>query len=317
MPQPDLKDIHVDALLTMLSVGYRNPELIATQIFPIVVVEKESDIVPKYVQDFWFRDVARALAPGDKAPRSGWTVDNTQKYSVTEFGIAKEIPDRIRNNTDQPFDMDRDSTNWVTDMILLRYEVDWASSFFTTSQWTGGVGGGDVTPTNLWDDYALSDPIVDIRDNERSVRQLIGRRANTLVIGELVKDKLIDHPLFVERVKYTGKQVTMDGIASLLGIEKVLVGSSMQATNAEGATLSLSDLFGNAALLLYSPPSAGMFQPAAGYTFVQRAYSGGEHILIRRIRDEERMVDIIEGRTAYDQLIIDARAGAFFSNVVA
>jgi len=317
MPQPGLTDIHVDGLLTTLSVGYRNPDLISTTIFPIVVVEKESDIIPKYTQDFWFRDVARELAPGDKAPRSGFTVDTTQTYSVKEFGIAKEIADRIRNNTDQPFDMDRDATNWVTDMILLRFEIDWASTFFTTSKWTGGVGGGDVTPTNLWDDYALSDPIVDIRDNERAIRQLIGRRANTLVIGETVRDKLLDHPLFVERVKYTGKQVTMEGIASLLELDKILVGSAMQATNAELADLVLADLFGNDALLMYSPPAASLFTPAAGYTFVQRQYTGGEHIKIRRIRDEERLVDIIEGRTAYDQKAIDVRAGAFFSNAVA
>src|SRR3990172_4493360 len=106
--QPDIRDVHVDKLLTQISVGYRNEKYISQQVAPQVLVEKESDIIPQYVKDFWFRDVARMIAPGELAPRSGFNVDNTLKYSVDEYAIAKEIPDRLRNNTDEPYDLDRD-----------------------------------------------------------------------------------------------------------------------------------------------------------------------------------------------------------------
>ncbi len=236
---------------------------------------------------------------------------------LTEYGIAKEIPDRIRDNTDQPFNLDRDATNWVTEMILLRQEIDFATNKFKTSVWTGGTGGTDVTPTNLWDDYALSDPIQDIRKEKRTIRGKIGRPANVLILGEKVMDILTDHPLFVERVKYQGRDVTEEVIARLLRLDKIIVGNAMQATNMEGQTLVLADLYDNDALLMYSPPSAGLFQPAAGYTFAQRQFAGGDRVVIRRMRNDERKIDIIEGRTAYEQKVIDARAGCFFSNVVA
>lgn len=312
MPQPDLRDVHVDTLLTSISIGYKNPGYVATQVFPSVIVEKESDLIPKYVQDFWFRDVAKPLAPGDKAPRSGFTLDTTGRYVVQEVGIAKEIPDRIRDNTDAPFNLDRDASQWVAEMIQLNIEIDFATNFFKTSVW-----GTDSTPTNLWDDYALSDPIQDIRTQKRTIRGKIGKPANMLVIGEKVMDILTDHPLFVERVKYQGRDVTEEMLAKLLRIDKIIVAQSMQATNKEGAALVLADLFDNDGLLLYSPPSAGMFQPAAGYCFMQRQYAGGDRTVIRRIRDDERKVDIIEGRTAYQLKTIDTRAGCFFSNVTA
>lgn len=312
--QPDIVDVHVDKLLTQISIGYSNPDYIAAKVAPIVIVEKESDIIPQYVQDFWFRDVARPIAPGEKAPRSGFNLDNTLKYLVTENAIAKEIPDRLRQNTDAPYDLDADGAKWVAEMIQLRQEIDFATNKFTTSVWnTDRVGGTNFTK---WSDYGLSDPIVDLRKDRRTIRQAIGRSGNTLLLGELVMDVLIDHPLLVERVKYQGNDVTEDLLKRLLRLDNVIVAASMQATNLEGASLSLSDLFDDDALLLYLPKSIGKFQPSAMYTFVQRPFTGGDKMVTRRIRDDERMVDIIEGRTAYQQKVIDNRAGVFFSDAV-
>lgn len=315
--QPDLVDVHVDKLLTTISVGYKNDNYINSQVAPVVLVEKESDIIPQYVKDFWFRDIAQRLAPGDKAPRSGFTVDNTLKYDVIEYGIAKEIPDRLRANQDAPYDLDRDAALWVAEMINLRWEVQFGSTIFTTSTWTGSSTAADITPSPTWDDYGLSDPISDIRTERRAIRQKIARHGNVLILGEDVMDTLIDHPLLVERVKYGGGDVTEDLVKRLLRIDKVLVGESMQATNAEGATLALSDLFTKQALLLYLPSSPGRFTPSAVYNFVQRPFKGGDRMVTRRIRNDERMIDIVEGRTAYDMKIIDAQAGAFFDAVIA
>ena len=317
--QPDLTDVHVDKLLTAISVGYKNENYIAPQVAPFVLVEKESDIVPQYVQDFWFRDVAQKMAPGDKTPRSGFTVDNTLKYSVDEYGIGKEIPDRIRANTDQPYDLDKDAALWVAEMIHLRWEAHFGTNIFNTGKWTGSSTGLDLagnTDFTKWSDYGLSDPVADIRKQRRAIRQKIGRHGNILILAEDVMDTLIDHPLLVERVKYSGGDVAESLISKLARIDKVLVGSSMQATNAEGATLALADIFTDDALLLYLPASPGRFQPSAIYTFVQREYSGADKMVIRRFRDDERRVDTVEGRTLFDMKIIDARAGAFFNDAI-
>ena len=58
------RDVHIDAMLTNLSIGYKNDLYIADQIAPIVPVRRQSDIIPKYDQSHWFRNQAAIRAPG-------------------------------------------------------------------------------------------------------------------------------------------------------------------------------------------------------------------------------------------------------------
>ena len=59
MPSPLASDLHVDQMLTNMSIGYSNLSYISDMIFPILMVNKQSDIVPKYDQSHWFRDGAQ------------------------------------------------------------------------------------------------------------------------------------------------------------------------------------------------------------------------------------------------------------------
>jgi hypothetical protein len=44
MPNYTLRDAHVDALMTNISIAYRNANYIGEQIFPRVPVQKKSDV---------------------------------------------------------------------------------------------------------------------------------------------------------------------------------------------------------------------------------------------------------------------------------
>lgn len=314
--QPDAGELHVDKFLTDLSVGYRNASYVSQQVAPTILVEKESDIIPKYVQDHWFRDVAKVLAPGEVTPRSGFTL-NTDTYRCLEYGIGKEIPDRLRDNTDAPYDLDRDAALWVAEMIQLRQEVQFANEIFVATAWTSAHRKAGTTDFVKWSDYGFSDPVADLRAYRRLIRQKIGRHGNTLILGEDVMDTLVDHPMLVERVKYQGGDVSEALIASLLRLDKIVVGSSMQTTVKEttaAQTFSGADLFTDAALLMYIPPAAGLFTPSAVYNFVKRSYGAGMYI--RRIRKDEAMKDIIEGRTMFDLKVIDDRAGVHMNDAI-
>jgi len=62
--QPTANQVHVDALLTNISIGYRNASYIADRLFPIVPVNKQSNIIPNYEQSHWFRNDALRRASG-------------------------------------------------------------------------------------------------------------------------------------------------------------------------------------------------------------------------------------------------------------
>lgn len=318
MPQPDLRDVHVDAILTRMSVAYmQNPaNFISTRVFPTVPVEKKSDKYYIYDKNSWFIDEARRRAPSTESAGSGYTL-STSAYDCEVWAFHKDVDDKIRMNADSPLSMDRDATNYVTSRMALRMERQWASDFFATSIWGTDVVGG----TNFvqWDNYATSDPIADVETGMRAILAVTGFKPNTLVVGYDVMRYLRHHPDIIDRYKYTNDAVITEAmIARLFGVERLLVAESIYATNVEAETAAYSFVHGKHALLCYVAPSPGLLQPSAGYTFLWNGISSlGSPYVIRRFREERLTSDRIEVEAAFDNKVIGADLGYFFSGAVA
>lgn len=309
------RDIHVDALLTNMSIGYKNDMYIADSIAPIVPVRKQSDIVPRYDQSHWFRNQAAIRAPGTLSERGGFTVDNTMTYYCPRYSFGFEIPDEVRDNTDAPYDLDRDGTAFVTDRLQMKREVSWATQYFTTGKW-----GADVTPSVLWSTYGTSTPLVDITNYQDAVEGRIARMPNKFVLGKQVMSILKWHPDIADRIKYVQRAVvTTELLASLLDIETVLVGRAIYTTSPEGtaeASVVYNRVWGKHALLLYTPSAPSLMTPAATYTFTWQRVPNSIQYFTRK-RNDEREVDILEGNTYFSQHITSSRAGQFINAPVA
>lgn len=319
---PGSGDVHVDALLTNLSIGRKNPAYIAEEIFPMVLVNKRSDILPQYVKSDWFRLRAKALGEREPAPVGGYSVSKTATYYCTEYGAAHFIGDARRANTDMPFDADRDGVNWLVDGMLLQKEYQWVSDFWKTGVWaTDKTGGADFTK---WSTYATSTPVQNIRAYKRTIARATGMEPNTLVLGDLTFDTLCDHPDFLDRIKYSGDAsrpavVTSEAMAAVLGVERVLVGRSQYTATLEGvaeASVSYTAMWDDDALLLYVPRSPSLFNPAAGYTFVWRTAFGGPRYVKRRRDPQSDKGDLLEMYEYFDQKATATDAGLFMSDAV-
>lgn len=316
--QPTPQDLHVNALLTMLSIGYINPAYIADQLFPIARVQKQSDIVPKYNQSFWFKDDAKVRAPGTKSEGGGWTVDTSATYFCNRWSRRMEIPDELRRNADAPWNLDNDATRFVTDRVMMRREVKFATDHFVTGIWTTDKDGGvDFTQ---WSDYGASTPDVDVDTYKDSVEALVGVEPGKMAVGKQVHLQLKNHPALIDRIKYTQKaQLTPDLIASLLELDSYLVGRSIYTATIEGTaegSVTYTRIWGKNALLLYVPTVPSLLTPSAGYTFVWQVVPNAVQY-IKRMRDEEKEIDIIEANSYFDQRRTAASAGAFLESAVA
>lgn len=313
MAQPTLRDVHVDEVLSEISIRYRNETYIADEIFPLVTVGKQSNKIRKYTKSYWFRDEARIRAPGEQVHESGYEIDNSTTYYAENYAIGKPIPDELRANADEGIDLEREATEWVTDKLQLKRERSWASDFFTT-----GVWGTDLTVSPQWDSFSDSTPIVDIRTGKETIHDNTGIEPNTLVLGRAVFNSLIDHPAFTERIKYTETGiVTTDLLSRILELDRVLVARAVYETAAEGETSSMSAAFGKNALLMYVEPAPSILRPSAGYTLVWKPLGGAGPQVIQMRRNEERYSDVIDGLTWYDQKALGTDLGYFFSNAVA
>ena len=319
MPQPTSTQVHVDAILTNISVAFIQDQgnFIANQVFPTVPVEKQSDKYFKYAKGDWFRDEAALRAPATESAGSGYGL-TTDTYSTLVYAFHKDIDDQVRANSDSPLNPDRDATQFVTQRMLLRQEIDWSAKYFTTGIWaTDKVGATDFTQ---WSNYTSSDPIEDIEAGKSTMLTSTGFMPNTLVLGYDVFRQLRHHPDVVDRIKYTSSEVPAEGILSrLFGVDRVLVTRAIKNSGAEGASDSFAQVHGKNAALYYVAPSPGLLTPSAGYQFAWRGVSDGmgQNIGITRFRRPELRADRIEAQMAWDYKVVSSDLGYFFSSCVA
>ncbi len=328
MSNPTLGAVHVNSPLTNMSVAYAQKAdlFIADKVFPIVPVSKQSDLYFTYDKDDFRRSEAQLRAPGAESAGSGYALDSTGNYFCSVKAIHKDIDDQIRANADAVLNMDKDATEYITQQLLLKREIDWASAFFGAGIWTGGLqaagtygdlaGGVDFTQ---WSN-AASTPCADIQKQMNSVMQITGYKPNTLVLGTTAYSTIINSDDVVDRIKYTQRGVLgKELLASVLGVDKVHVCHAGQNTAVAGAAAVNAFICSDDdALLCYSAPAPSLMSASAGYTFTWSGYTGSQDgWRISRFRMEHLRADRVEGELAYDQKLISGDLGARFANCTA
>ena len=325
MPQPTSNQVHIDAILTNISVAYlqRAESFIADKVFPVVPVDKQSDKYFVYTKNDWLRDEAQRRGPSTESAGGGYNL-TTETYSADVFAFHKDISDQIRANADAPINLDREAVEFVTHRLLLRREIQFVTDFLTTGVWSKDITGVASSPSTnqviQWSDYANSDPIDNIEAGKAEVLENTGYLPNTLVLGYNVFRELKNHPDLVDRIKYTSSQtITADMMARMFEVDRVLVSQSVKATNNEGATGAYDFTMGNTALLAYVPSSPGLLTPAAGYHFSWTGVSGGlgATIGVSSFRMESLKSTRVEAELAFDNKIVGQDLGYFFTSIVA
>jgi len=312
--QPTTRDVHIDRVLTNISIAYWNEpqNWIADQIFPRVPVARQSDVYLKYNRNDWFRDEAQERAPATESEGGGYNLDGTGTYFARNYAYHKDIPDEVRANADAPIQPDREATRFVMQKLALRKERKFAADFFKAGVWT------DSNLSVPWSTYATSSPIEDIEERREAMHAATGFEPNLLVMGRSVWSKLKNHPDFLERIQYTQRaQTTLEIAREFLEIPKILIGSNLYATNVEGDTAAYDRIWGKHALLLYVTDAPALLTPTAGYNFVWNPFGGGGDPYMRRLRNDFALFDRIEGHVFFDYEQVAADMGIFMTSVVA
>ena len=331
--RPGRGDVHVNRPLTNISVAFmqRMENFIAARVFPNIPVEKKSDQYFTYDRGEFNRDEMQERGPGAPSAGGDYTI-STDDYAARVYAYHRDIADQLRGNQDEPLNLDREATEFITLKGLIKRERLWVDSFFKGAVWTFDMDGGATTSSSFnptttandlmyWSDSA-STPIEDIRLIKRYILESTGFMPNTLVLGRPVFDALLDHSDIVGRLdrgQTSGPVVVMrENLAALFELEQVLVMDAIHNTADEGLTASHSFIGGKHALLCYAAPSPGIMTPSAGYTFSWTGYAGASNdgVRIKRFRMEELAGDRVEGEMAFVQKRISADLGAFFEGIV-
>lgn len=320
MAQPTISQVHpVNRPLTAISVAYMQQatNFVAGQVFPTVPVDKKSDSYFVYTKNDWFRDEAQLRPDASESAGGGYNL-STDTYNCDVFAFHKDVGEQTEANADAPLNMARDATQFVTNRLLLRREVQWAADFFVTSVW-----GTSTTPSNLWSDYAASDPVGDVETGRLTVLSNTGFLPNTLVLGYNVWSKLKNHPDIIDRIKGATTPgmpavATRQAVAAVFEVDRILVCMGVKATNVEGETAAYSFIQGKHALLAYVNPTPSLLQPSAGYCFEWRGVSqgNGQTVGIKTLDVPLKAATRYEGQIAFDHKIVGSDLGYFLESVV-
>jgi hypothetical protein len=332
MANPTQSDLHVNTPLTNISIAYMqdSSNFIADRVFPKVSVNKQSDLYWKYSKSDWRRTDVQRRAPSTESPGVGWKV-TTDQYFAHVYAVHKDIDDQLRANADSVFSLDRDASLFVTNQLLLRRDIDWCNVYFKAGVWgttmTGVVSAPVAGQFTQWDQSG-SDPILDITQAGVAFREQTGYSPNTLTLGAYVLQVLRNHPDILDRIKYTQRGVvTEDLLATLFGVDKILVAYASLATGPEINDAVAQDAAatykyiadGKSALLSYAPSAPSLMTPSAGYTFNWTGYFAGnaQGLRIKTFRMEPIASDRVEGELTYDMRLVGKDMGVFWSGCIA
>jgi hypothetical protein len=334
MPMLTPSQVHIDAPLTNLTIAYLQDQnnFIADKVFPNVAVSKKTDKYYIYDRANFNRTEVQARAPRTKAPRVGLSI-STDSYSADVYSLSTDFDFETLANEDQALNIRAAAAQMLTYQLLIDREAKWVSSFFGTGIWTTNYAGVASTPSAgqviQWSDYTNATPIVDITNARRAMMLASGGfKPNKMVVTRDVRDTLINHPDILARLNggatVTNTALVTDAkLAEIFEVQEFLVIDAIENTAAEGLSESMSFMATKKAALYYAPASSGLMVPSAGYNFTWNSLdnASGYGIDIRSYTGDflrvEGISELLEANMAYDQKVVGADLGVFFTTVIA
>lgn len=316
MSLPTVKDVQaVDPVLTNILVGYQQADnrFVASRVFPSVSVDKDSGTYYIFTKNYWFLNQMQTRAPGAQYARADFGVE-TSTYTTLQWALAKAIADEERANSQLPMDLEEAAIRWLAQQALIRKELSFATDFMKTTVW----GTDDDDSATDWDDFSAGDPIANSLTAKRTISQNSGQEPNTMVLGLVVHEALVNHPDILDRIKYT-QVATMGSVeaalANMFGVQNYLVGKATYSNTNEAASFSATPIIDDDCLFCYVTPTPGIFTASAGYTFAWGP-GGGIGAIQPRVRLEADDADLLKFKMQWDQKAVATDLGYFFANIV-
>ncbi len=309
----DLKEVHVDEALTDVSINSGVGTFIADDLAPRLPVAKQSDkffIVDAKREEL--RQQATNRAPGDEAEVVARRV-TTSTYSADDHALAEALPDEIRANADNPIQAEIGTVTSITNMIAVDREIKLATALAAGITATTALGAG-------WD-QDTGDPIAEVKVGTKAIRDAIGRQPNVIGMDIDVFEVLQDHPLIVDRIKYTSSPnqpaiVNASTLAQVFNVDRVVVGSARKNTAPKDATAILAAIWSDTVYIAWVE-ALGIRTNSMAQTFAWNGSAGAVNgQLVSTWREDKKKSDMFGVNFWYDQKVVTAASGYKLTNAL-
>lgn len=265
MPEP--RQLHVDTVLTNLSIRYRNEQMIWPLVLPQLKVGFRSNKFDVYTKADSFKLVNDWVGPKSFPNEVDWGVAQ-DNYSVKDHALGDWLPQEDIDNADNPLQPEVDTNDFLNNLMDIAQEARVANLVFNPASYaTGNVT--QLSGTSQWGS-SNDDPI----GNIIAAVETCFIRANTIVMGIeawMVFRKL---PKILDAVKSStryqgspGGLATVDEVKGLFEVDNWLIGRGRYITSKEGQTPTFSRLWGKNCAALYVQANPGIKSITFGLTF--------------------------------------------------
>jgi hypothetical protein len=259
-----------DQFLTNVSNAWRNnlSDMIAERICPVVGVNKKTFKVASYSKEN-LRVPSSSVRTGEsKSKRVNWGRDENTIGPLAEHSLSDFVTRDDQKMTDNPYDALSDATENILQKMALIDEKELATALANTAVVTQNV---TKSGTGQWSDYANSNPFDDIKTGAITMKGSALKVPNTFFCSWETWVAMVDHPDFLDRIKWSQTGVMTDGdfvkLFAPYGINKIFVGKVSENTAVEGDSDSLSAVWGKHAWLGYVTDQPGLREVNGGYKF--------------------------------------------------
>lgn len=300
---PLKSQLHVNQLLSNVSVKYQNSEYIWDKVFPQVPVMKDTDLYRVYDRNFKVPETKRA-AKG--VAREFQFEVSTSTYALEQHALKDYVGVDEAENYDQG-SLQVDTTDNLTDAIYRRIELS-VANLFTTTSWSLNVS---LAAANAWTaNTTVSDPVPIVDTATSTVIANSGKTTNFMILPRDGYIAAKNHVSVLDRVKYTSAEVSTAMLAGLFSVPELLVPTAVQDTAAEGVAASISYMWGDVAFLGWKPASPGLKTPSCGYTFLKSTPR------VRSWFDNERNANAIEVEIKFQPKVVASLTGYLIKDIL-
>jgi len=292
---PAINKIHVDKVLTELSVQYKNSDYVADEIFPKIQVKKLSDKYFVFDREFTIPETTRAIGAAAREFDFGLS---TNGYVLQKHSLKDIVSDDEIDNYDIAT-LEADTTEILTDKIKLRKEKIAADMINATGTWSLQVSLAVAWTTNS----TTSSPFPVINTALAALPGYGSPKPNFMVLPYKAYLGLKDHVSVLDKIKYTSSDFTVQMLQGLFDIEKIVIPMAVYNTAAPGLTESMAYIFDSFAFIGYKAPRPAPKSVSFAYMFEKK------NAVVRKWRDEEREGNVIEVTSHFDPKVICSLCG--------
>ena len=295
----------VDPVLTNIAIGYKNSAFISETLFPVVTVDKESVRVPKFGKES-FR-----LWATDRAPRATSNEMTPDKAGLIEVMLHEHdmgYPLDRREVAESMFDEQSKAAKRAKDAIELQREVT-AATLAQNPSIYDATAKTVIAPASAWT-FDAGDPLKIVEDGKEAMRNRIGLRPNTMVMGpDVYKILKYSKALQAQLGANEKKVITLDILRDLFSIKTIVIGEAVYSTDKKDST---GNIWGKNILMAYVAESdSDQESPSYGYTFRRRGYPQ-----VDTYNKEGGKIQVCRYTDIYNVTVIGADAGHLIQDCV-